>query len=208
MLRGMHCRSNVHGAYKPHSAPRPGCNLSPSGPARQPTSSGCRRWKRNCCCRNSANCRNSAWTGGIALVVRLRGIGRLVILLLGVIGLLVLVVGFFLLLVLGSRGLRRLFFAWLLFVFILYRCGGPFRRTASLLCNAGTSKLRCRKAHQKRNDNSLCSHTDLPVHETGRWTLAISNARLAFTSARGASSGRGRRRPPRGRYRRWRTSRR
>lgn len=33
--------------------------------------------------------------GGIALVVRLRGIGRLVILLLGVIGLLVLVVGFF-----------------------------------------------------------------------------------------------------------------
>ena len=36
--------------------------------------------------------------GGIALVVRLRGIGRLVILLLGVIGLLVLVVGLFLLL--------------------------------------------------------------------------------------------------------------
>ena len=56
--------------------------------------------------------------GGIALVVRLRGIGRLVILLLGVIGLLVLAVGFFLLLGLGSRGLRRLFFAWLLFVFI------------------------------------------------------------------------------------------
>lgn len=54
--------------------------------------------------------------GGIALVVRLRGIGRLVILLLGVIGLLVLVVGFFLLLGLGSRGLRRLFFARLLFV--------------------------------------------------------------------------------------------
>lgn len=110
--------------------------------------------------------------GGIALVVRLRGIGRLVILLLGVIGLLVLVVGFFLLLGLGSRGLRRLFFARLLFVFILYRCGGLFRRAASLLCNAGTSKLRCRKAHQKRNDNSLCSHADLPVHETGRWTLA------------------------------------
>ena len=40
--------------------------------------------------------------GGIALAVRLRRIGRLVILLLGVIGLLVLVVGFFLLLVLGS----------------------------------------------------------------------------------------------------------
>ena len=110
--------------------------------------------------------------GGIALVVRLRGIGRLVILLLGVIGLLVLVVGFFLLLGLGSRGLRRLFSTWLLFFFILYRCGGPFRRAASLLCNAGTSKLRCRKAHQKRNDNSLCSHTDLPDHETGRWTLA------------------------------------
>ena len=52
--------------------------------------------------------------GGIALVVRLRGIGRLVILLLGVIGLLVLVVGLFLLLGLGSRGLRRLFFARLL----------------------------------------------------------------------------------------------
>ena len=110
--------------------------------------------------------------GGIALVVRLRGIGRLVILLLGVIGLLVLAVGLFLLLGLGSRGLRRLFFAWLLFVFILYRCGCPFRRAASLLCNAGTSKLRCRKAHQKRNDNSLCSHADLPVRETGRWTLA------------------------------------
>lgn len=53
--------------------------------------------------------------GGIALVVRLRGIGRLVILLLGVIGLLVLVVGFFLLLGLGSRGLRSLFSTWLLF---------------------------------------------------------------------------------------------
>lgn len=110
--------------------------------------------------------------GGIALVVRLRRVGRLVILLLGAIGLLVLAVGFFLLLGLGSRGLRRLFFAWLLFVFILYRCGGPFRRAASLLCNAGTSKLRCRKAHQKRNDNGLCSHTDLSVHETGRWTPA------------------------------------
>ncbi len=48
--------------------------------------------------------------GGIALAVRLRRIGRLVILLLGVIGLLVLAVGFFLLLGLGSRGLRRLFF--------------------------------------------------------------------------------------------------
>lgn len=46
--------------------------------------------------------------GGIALAVRLRRIGRLVILLLGVIGLLVLAVGFFLLLGLGSRGLRRL----------------------------------------------------------------------------------------------------
>ena len=53
--------------------------------------------------------------GGIALVVRLRGIGRLVILLLGVIGLLVLAVGFFLLLGLGSRGLRRLFFLSLFF---------------------------------------------------------------------------------------------
>ena len=106
------------------------------------------------------------------ILLGLGGIGRLVILLLGVIGLLVFVVGFFLLLGLGSRGLRRLFFAWLLFVFILYRCGGPFRRAASLLCNAGTSKLRCRKAHQKRNDYSLCSHTDLPVRETGRWTLA------------------------------------
>lgn len=41
--------------------------------------------------------------GGIALVVRLRGIGRLVILLLGVIGLLVLAVGFFLLLGLGFQ---------------------------------------------------------------------------------------------------------
>lgn len=110
--------------------------------------------------------------GGISLAIRLRRVGGLVVLLLGVIGLLVLAVGFFLLLGLGSRGLRRLFFAWLLFVFILYRCGGPFRRAASLLCNAGTSKLRCRKAHQKRNDNSLCSHTDLPAHETGRWTPA------------------------------------
>ena len=138
--------------------------------------------------------------GGIALVVRLRGIGRLVILLLGVIGLLVLAVGFFLLLGLGSRGLRRLFFAWLLFVFILYRCGGPFRRAASLLCNAGTSKLRCRKAHQKRNDNSLCSHIiSLPM-KPGVGHQPISNARLAFTSARGASFDRGRRRLPRGRY--------
>ena len=50
------------GAYTLHSAPRPGCNLSPSVPARQPTSSGYRRWKRNCCCRNSANCWNSAWS--------------------------------------------------------------------------------------------------------------------------------------------------
>ena len=53
--------------------------------------------------------------GGIALVVRLRGIERLVILLLGVIGLLVLAVGFSLLLGLGSRGLRRLGFFLSLF---------------------------------------------------------------------------------------------
>lgn len=52
--------------------------------------------------------------GGVSLAIRLRRVGGLVVLLLGVIGLLVLAVGFFLLLGLGSRGLRRLFFAWLL----------------------------------------------------------------------------------------------
>ena len=162
-MHRMHYKCNVHDAYIPHSAPRPGCNRSPSGPARQPTLLA------------TAVGRGIVAAGTLriaGILLGLRGIGRLVILLLGVIGLLVLVVGFFLLLGLGSRGLRRLFFARLLFVFILYRCGGPFRRAASLLCNAGTSKLRCRKAHQKRNDNSLCSHTDLPVHETGRWTPA------------------------------------
>ena len=63
--------------------------------------------------------------GGIALAVRLRGIGRLVILLLGVIGLLVLAVGFFLLLGLGSRGLRRLFFARLLLLYVIVYWNPP-----------------------------------------------------------------------------------
>lgn len=168
----MHYKCNVHDAYIPHSAPRPGCNQSPSGPARQPTSSGYRRWKRNCCCRNSANCRNSAWTGRNRPCCptsrnrktcyppswshRTSGPCRRI-------------------LSSPRSWLQRPappFLHLASFVFILHRRGGPFRRAASLLCNAGTSKLRCRKAHQKRNDNSLCSHTDLPDHETGRWTLA------------------------------------
>ena len=68
--------------------------------------------------------------GGIALVVRLRGIGRLVILLLGVIGLLVLVVGFFLLLGRGSsrdRGpIRLLLGAGILVIaLVMHAIGGP-----------------------------------------------------------------------------------
>ena len=68
--------------------------------------------------------------GGIALVVRLRGIGRLVILLLGVIGLLVLVVGFFLLLGLGSsrdRGPIRFLHGTgiLVIALVMHAIGGP-----------------------------------------------------------------------------------
>ena len=68
--------------------------------------------------------------GGVSLAVRLRRVGRLVILFLGVIGLLVLAVGFFLLLGLGSsrdRGpIRFLHGAGILVIaLVMHTIGGP-----------------------------------------------------------------------------------